>query len=448
MPHLSLHSLIKAVILGSAYAFSPSSKTRGAIAGLTTTQPCNSFGAPETIAIHGRRNGLQQQQHRMKKAPSYRSFTSYLPSESKTKEQSNDNDGQSANRQTDATNVRKPMALLSLLGLLETTYLTYDKLHPSESSLVSSLCSTDSSSSASSCTSVLNGPYASFFLGDTEIPLALLGMMAYATVFVLTYPILFNKQESSEGTTNNRIALLGISTLMGTFSVYLVSLILGVLHTTCAWCFVSAGCSISLAGFSWFGGILPSMEEEDVSLSREIIVQSRKNGVITGLSSFGVATLAALLLFLNVEDESSVNSSSYSTASTTNTATNTGTLLASSSTSINYESNIPTPITTKSSPQALRLASDLSSLHSKMYGAFWCSHCYDQKQSLGLQAMQSIPYVECDREGYRNERELCREREVPGYPTWEIGGELFPGERSLEELREIVDDVLRRKGGV
>ena len=55
--------------------------------------------------------------------------------------------------------------------------------------------------------------------------------------------------------------------------------------------------------------------------------------------------------------------------------------------------------------------------------------------------MQYIPYVECDREGYNNKREICREREVPGYPTWEIGGELFPGERSLDELREIVDDI-------
>ena len=62
--------------------------------------------------------------------------------------------------------------------------------------------------------------------------------------------------------------------------------------------------------------------------------------------------------------------------------------------------------------------------------------------------MKSIQYVECDREGYQNQRELCREKDVPGYPTWEIDGELFPGERSLDELREIVDDVMsKRKGG-
>lgn len=58
-----------------------------------------------------------------------------------------------------------------------------------------------------------------------------------------------------------------------------------------------------------------------------------------------------------------------------------------------------------------------------------------------MEAFASIPYIECDKEGYHNNREMCRERDVPGYPTWEINGELFPGERSLDELQEIVDDV-------
>jgi hypothetical protein len=27
--------------------------------------------------------------------------------------------------------------------------------------------------------------------------------------------------------------------------------------------------------------------------------------------------------------------------------------------------------------------------------------------------------------------------QVPGYPTWEIGGELYPGEKTIEQLEEI-----------
>jgi len=37
-------------------------------------------------------------------------------------------------------------------------------------------------------------------------------------------------------------------------------------------------------------------------------------------------------------------------------------------------------VTTVSSPLQVRLAQRLSAYGARMYGAFWCSHCYDQKQ--------------------------------------------------------------------
>ena len=52
--------------------------------------------------------------------------------------------------------------------------------------------------------------------------------------------------------------------------------------------------------------------------------------------------------------------------------------------------------------------------------------------------METIPYVECGKGGFQEQRELCKERKLPGYPTWEIGGRLYPGEQSLEELDDIV----------
>ena len=39
-----------------------------------------------------------------------------------------------------------------------------------------------------------------------------------------------------------------------------------------------------------------------------------------------------------------------------------------------------TEITTESSPFAIALARHLHSIGAKMYGAFWCSHCNEQKQ--------------------------------------------------------------------
>ena len=41
-----------------------------------------------------------------------------------------------------------------------------------------------------------------------------------------------------------------------------------------------------------------------------------------------------------------------------------------------------TEITTESSPLTLALARHLHSAGAKMYGAFWCSHCIEQKQVL------------------------------------------------------------------
>lgn len=342
------------------------------------------------------------------------------------------------------------MAILSFLGIIETSYLTYDKLSSSSSSLINSFCSAD----GEGCNSILNGPYSTITLldGAVDIPLSVLGLGAYGTVFgmtILSFLFPTTKVQTKDGSTT----LLGITTLMATFSVYLVSLIILSLHSSCAFCFVSAGLSISLAALAWleFGSeevTISTTDEDDelVVLSKENIVNYRKKGVVTGIASFGVATVLALGLFLSVDDgASSTASYSASSASSANSI-NSGTLVASTEPIIDISQNIPPPITTKSSQEALSLANDLSTLNSRMFGAFWCSHCYDQKQSLGLQAMQSIPYVECDKDGYNNQRALCRERDVPGYPTWEIGGELFPGERSLDELREIVDEVLSRRG--
>merc|ERR1711920_110700 len=118
------------------------------------------------------------------------------------------------------------------------------------------------------------------------------------------------------------------------------------------------------------------------------------------------------------------------------------TILSTTNTNNNVISmnNLPPTITTKSTPEAINLAKKLQTLDSKMYGAYWCGHCWEQKQNFGYEAFYKyVHYVECDKEGYNSQRSLCKEKKVPGYPTWEINGELFPGEMSLEELQEIAD---------
>ena len=44
-----------------------------------------------------------------------------------------------------------------------------------------------------------------------------------------------------------------------------------------------------------------------------------------------------------------------------------------------------------------------------MYGAFWCSHCHEQKEAFGSQAMKDFPYVECYPDGFHKVSNLYSE---------------------------------------
>ncbi|ELS34268.1 MULTISPECIES: vitamin K epoxide reductase family protein [Pseudanabaena] len=93
-------------------------------------------------------------------------------------------------------------------------------------------------------------------------------------------------------------------------------------------------------------------------------------------------------------------------------------------------------IAAQSNSFAGRLAQHLTATNAKMYGAYWCPHCKDQKEKFG-DAKKLIPYVECapnPPNGAKSEAELCKQKGIEGYPTWEIQGKMLSGERTLEEL--------------
>ena len=82
------------------------------------------------------------------------------------------------------------------------------------------------------------------------------------------------------------------------------------------------------------------------------------------------------------------------------------------------------------------LAQHLQQTGAKMYGAYWCPHCADQKALFGS-AVAAVPYVECDPNGEKPQPELCQAKQIEGYPTWEIEGRFYPGTRSLLELAAL-----------
>lgn len=83
-----------------------------------------------------------------------------------------------------------------------------------------------------------------------------------------------------------------------------------------------------------------------------------------------------------------------------------------------------------------QLAQHLAANGGVMYGAHWCPHCADQKAMFSGSA-DAVPYVECAADGENAQPELCQQRGIEGYPTWEIGGQLYPGVRSLDELASL-----------
>lgn len=79
----------------------------------------------------------------------------------------------------------------------------------------------------------------------------------------------------------------------------------------------------------------------------------------------------------------------------------------------------------------------LNSKGVKMYGAYWCPHCANQKKLFGAQGFEKITYIECDPRGANANPELCKQKNVKGFPTWELpGGKIVTGEQTLDELSQ------------
>jgi hypothetical protein len=186
---------------------------------------------------------------------------------------------------------------------------------------------------------------------------------------------------------------------MVVFSSYFMFLLKFVIQDTCPYCIFSAVLSSTLFVITTF-----------VSRAVRDVLQSLR---ITGVSAFVSAVAAAAVFVLSSP----------------------GGLLAQ----MPSEPQVPPQVTQESDARSMRIARKLQKRNTKMYGAYWCTHCYDQKQRLGQKAFAKITYVECDRGGVNSQAALCRQKRVPGYPTWEIDGELYPGELQMDDLERLAN---------
>ena len=83
-----------------------------------------------------------------------------------------------------------------------------------------------------------------------------------------------------------------------------------------------------------------------------------------------------------------------------------------------------------------KFAKCLSDNGVKMYGAYWCPHCNNQKQLFG-DSFNYINYIECSLPNRAGQTQVCIDAGIKAYPTWEfINGKRIEGELSFEQLSQ------------
>ncbi len=102
------------------------------------------------------------------------------------------------------------------------------------------------------------------------------------------------------------------------------------------------------------------------------------------------------------------------------------------------EPGIGWEISTTSGAAELELADYLTQKDVKVYGSYWCPHCYEQEQLFGKEAWSKINQIECAPDAQANPQpEVCERAGIKGYPTWSINGELTSGVKKLARLGEM-----------
>ncbi|MCX5963705.1 MAG: vitamin K epoxide reductase family protein [Cyanobacteria bacterium] len=285
------------------------------------------------------------------------------------------------------------------LGFLNTAYLTYMKFFGGDTACATGSCR------------VLASPYAVFF-GQ---PLSLFGMLAYAGIVVLAIAPLFVNEDSNRSLKRSledktwMLLFLG-TTGMALFSGWLMYIMfsqfvapLG-LAGVCPFCLASAIFAAIMFGMTLLG--------RDWDDKGTLIFQ----GILVGIATL-VVTFAG---------SGSLTSVAPSTGAITNAAGNTFFL-----------------VDTTSGDSETQLAKHLKETGAKMYGAYWCPHCCEQKQLFGKEAMKEFNYVECADDGKNADAKACAsirpeaEKQTGqsfGFPSWEVGGKFYAGRQTLADL--------------
>ncbi|MBD2102971.1 vitamin K epoxide reductase family protein [Leptolyngbya sp. FACHB-261] len=269
---------------------------------------------------------------------------------------------------------RPIIAVIAACGALLTAYLTITHFTGTQVALCTE--------KGSGCDVVLSSPYARLF----GIPLTIFGCLGYLGLGALAVAPLLVKPEQNKDL-HQKLEditwplLLAGATATVIFSAYLMTLLVFVFKTPCLYCISSALFMTSIFLLTIFGRYW-----QDVG---QVLFTSSLVGVVALMGVFGFHAAASQ-----------------------------GSMVASGST------------------YPAQLAQHLTQTGAKMYGAYWCPHCLEQKALFG-EAAKQLDYVECDPNGENPRPQLCQAKNIQGYPTWEIKGQMIEGSQPLDKLADL-----------
>ncbi len=82
----------------------------------------------------------------------------------------------------------------------------------------------------------------------------------------------------------------------------------------------------------------------------------------------------------------------------------------------------------------------------KMYGAYWCPHCAEQKKIFG-RSFKYVNYIECSLPNAAGQTAACSEAGIQSYPTWEFAdGKKVSSELTFTQLSELSGVPLPAEG--
>ena len=94
-------------------------------------------------------------------------------------------------------------------------------------------------------------------------------------------------------------------------------------------------------------------------------------------------------------------------------------------------------VSSESTKETIKFAKFLKDNGVVKYSAYWCPNCLNQSELFGKQAYRELNVVECSRDGINSQTQLCIDKGIKGFPTWEINGKLILGVLSLKELSKL-----------